>query len=295
MPALVDELAALQAERHLARRRDRRASAPTGMPDFNALQNAFDGTRTREIVYFVFDVPYFEGHDLRAAPLVERRAAAGGFVEQHGSETRALQRGLRRRPGEPDALGRTAEARRRDRQARRRALRVAPHRRPGSSSSASSARSSSSAATPIAAATPMRGEIGSLLLGVLRRATASCARSAASAPAGSAGTARAAEGPAGQAGDRRHRRSSRSMPKPSGRWSKRARAAERWVKPQLVAEVSFGDWTPDGQIRHAIFIGLRDDKPAKRGEARGRPRRRPARCRSSVRANGASRSRTPSA
>lgn len=37
----------------------------------------------------------------------------------------------------------------------------------------------------------------------------------------------------------------------------------RWVKPQLVAEVSFVEWTRDGSLRHAAFLGLRDDKSAK--------------------------------
>lgn len=35
----------------------------------------------------------------------------------------------------------------------------------------------------------------------------------------------------------------------------------RWVKPQLVAQVSFMEWTGNGGLRHAIFQGLRDDKP----------------------------------
>lgn len=35
-----------------------------------------------------------------------------------------------------------------------------------------------------------------------------------------------------------------------------------WVKPQLVAEVSFGEWTRAGIIRHSVFHGLRTDKPA---------------------------------
>jgi bifunctional non-homologous end joining protein LigD len=34
-----------------------------------------------------------------------------------------------------------------------------------------------------------------------------------------------------------------------------------WVKPQLVAEVGFAGWTPDGLIRHGRFTGLREDKP----------------------------------
>ena len=33
-----------------------------------------------------------------------------------------------------------------------------------------------------------------------------------------------------------------------------------WVKPQRVADVSFAEWTRDGSLRHASFIGLRDDK-----------------------------------
>ena len=33
--------------------------------------------------------------------------------------------------------------------------------------------------------------------------------------------------------------------------------------PQVVAQVEFTEWTPDGHLRAASFAGLRDDKKAK--------------------------------
>ncbi len=36
-----------------------------------------------------------------------------------------------------------------------------------------------------------------------------------------------------------------------------------WVKPILVAEVKFAEWTSDGHLRQPIFVGWRKDKPAK--------------------------------
>ena len=34
----------------------------------------------------------------------------------------------------------------------------------------------------------------------------------------------------------------------------------QWLKPKLVAQIEFTEWTPDGHLRHASFLGLRDDK-----------------------------------
>lgn len=36
-----------------------------------------------------------------------------------------------------------------------------------------------------------------------------------------------------------------------------------WVKPSLVCEVKFAEWTSEGRMRQPIFVGLRPDKPAK--------------------------------
>ena len=43
-----------------------------------------------------------------------------------------------------------------------------------------------------------------------------------------------------------------------------------WLRPELVAQIEFAEWTPDGHLRHSKFLGLREDKDAKevmRGQA----------------------------
>jgi bifunctional non-homologous end joining protein LigD len=45
---------------------------------------------------------------------------------------------------------------------------------------------------------------------------------------------------------------------PKGAEARRA----HWVRPALVAEVSFSEWTDDGTLRHPSFLGLRADKRA---------------------------------
>jgi len=34
------------------------------------------------------------------------------------------------------------------------------------------------------------------------------------------------------------------------------------VRPEMVVEVSFVEWTPDGLLRHVVYLGEREDKPA---------------------------------
>ncbi|MBV8810618.1 MAG: DNA ligase D, partial [Acidobacteriaceae bacterium] len=45
-------------------------------------------------------------------------------------------------------------------------------------------------------------------------------------------------------------------PRPTGSLGRNA----HWVRPELVAEVAFTEWTEDGKIRHPSFQGLREDK-----------------------------------
>ena len=53
----------------------------------------------------------------------------------------------------------------------------------------------------------------------------------------------------------------------SGRWGQgltKAKMAEcQWLKPVLVGQFEFLEWTGDNHLRHSKFVGLREDKNAK--------------------------------
>ena len=48
----------------------------------------------------------------------------------------------------------------------------------------------------------------------------------------------------------------------SGRWGEGLTAEKIkecvWLRPELLAEVEFVEWTAEGKLRHARFVGLRD-------------------------------------
>jgi ATP-dependent DNA ligase len=54
--------------------------------------------------------------------------------------------------------------------------------------------------------------------------------------------------------------------KKRGRWGAGLTAAKmsecRWMKPVLVGQFEFVEWTPENHLRHTHFVALRDDKKA---------------------------------
>jgi bifunctional non-homologous end joining protein LigD len=45
-----------------------------------------------------------------------------------------------------------------------------------------------------------------------------------------------------------------------------------WVRPELVAQIKFTEWTADGKLRHPVYLGLRDDKKAEEVRREEAPR-----------------------
>jgi bifunctional non-homologous end joining protein LigD len=227
-----------------------------GAPDFNALQNAIETNGKADISYFVFDAPYFEGYDLRKLPLASRRALLRRLFEMKSSDGLRFSEDFH---ADVDSLLASAcrlhiegiVAKRTD----------APY---------VSARSETWLKLKclerqefvVGGYTDRTGstsEIGGLLLGV--HDDAGKLRYAGKVGTGwSADTARQLKKKLARL---EIDKSPFDGPIEPGRWSKRPAGGEHWVKPQLVAEVSFAQWTPDGHVRHASFEGLRVDKPAR--------------------------------
>ncbi|WP_354686145.1 DNA ligase D [Cupriavidus necator] len=218
-----------------------------GETDFQALQNAFETSRAESIQYFVFDLPYFAGHDLRKLPLVERRALLRRIFEHNTSARLQFSEDFEASPD--DML---------DAACRMKLEGVIGKR---ADSSYVSARSNTWIKLKctlrqefvVAGFTDPKGSragIGSLLLGVHDA-------SGRLRYTGNVGTGFDTR----MLGDLRAQLDAlRADASPFHTVPAGVRG--QWVQPKLVAEVSFGSWTREGRVRHAVFHGLRTDKPA---------------------------------
>ncbi|RZL35106.1 MAG: DNA ligase D, partial [Rubrivivax sp.] len=227
-----------------------------GVPDFNRLQNAIDNARTQDIVYFLFDLPFHGGRDLRAVPLRSRRAALKAVLADKASDCIRFSDEL---PSSPAQVLAAACQLGLEGVMLKRADSAYVGRRSDTWLKLKCQRRQEFVVIGFTDRTNSPGEVGALMLGYHENGTL---RSAGSVGTGW-GTAQGRE---------LHRQlvalETKTPPlDPAelepGRWSKRQRGSERWVKPTLVVEVAFGEWTPDGHIRHASFRGVREDKPAK--------------------------------
>ncbi|MEO5660346.1 MAG: DNA ligase D [Polaromonas sp.] len=220
---------------------------PHGRPDFGALQNAFESASTAPIAFYVFDLPFYEGLDLRQVPLIKRREILATILTNQPpaeirfsdafDETPQDLLASARRIGLEGIVGKRKNS-------------VYTSRR---SSDWIKLKTQLRQEFVIGGYTEPKGSrtgLGALLLGVHDAGGKLLY-------AGNVGT--------GFDGKTLHDLKARL----SKLHADRAPFADlptsvkgQWVRPLLLAEVAFAEWTHSSRIRHAVFQGLRTDKPA---------------------------------
>jgi bifunctional non-homologous end joining protein LigD len=220
---------------------------PDGKTSFQALQNFFGGSDRRGLAYFVFDLLHLDGTDVSALPLEARKQALQELVGEG--------QGLIRYSGHVIGDGRAffAQACHHGLEGIVSKLRAQPYQA-GRNTGWVKTKCIKRQELVIGGFTDPEGSrqgIGALLVGVHDGAGQLLF-------AGKVGTGFTHKA----AGDLRKRLDALEQadcpfsPRPTGWLGGHA----HWVRPALVAEVAFAEWTGDGKVRHASFQGLRADK-----------------------------------
>ncbi|HEV2851578.1 MAG TPA: DNA ligase D [Thermoanaerobaculia bacterium] len=219
---------------------------PNGTTSFQALQNALSENRHDDLVYFAFDLLYLDGYDLRGATLADRKEALTRLLEGRDGAVRlgdhisgdgtefyrhacnfALEGIISKRADLPYYSGRNKDW-----------LKVKCLKRQE---------------FVIVGFTDPEGSrvgLGALLLAVNQGKDLVFA--------GKVGTGFNSK----LLRELRKRLDKLEIDKPAFKNAPRGAEARRshWVKPELVGEVAFTEWTREGILRHPTFQGLREDK-----------------------------------
>jgi bifunctional non-homologous end joining protein LigD len=246
-PALAAAGARLAARRALL---DGEVAAvlPSGVTSFQALQNRRPDT---PLAYFVFDLLHLDGRDLRDRPIEERKQrlrdlldgsqtgglfrysdhVIGGGVEFHRNACALGLEGIvSKRLGTRYRGGRNLDWQK-TKCVRRQEFVIGGFTDPEGS----------------------REAIGALLIGTYEGDALRWAGKVGTGPGWNAAYLRGLR----QQLDGLETKASPFDPPVGDSWLRRN---AHWVRPQLVAEIAFGEWTDDGRVRHPSMQGLRADK-----------------------------------
>jgi bifunctional non-homologous end joining protein LigD len=222
---------------------------PGGHTSFQALQNLMSGAREGRFHYFAFDLLHLDGEDLAPAPLEERKRRLSALLAGGGTEPIVYSDHV---VGSGPAFyaetcGKGLEgivSKRRD-----------AVYRPGRGRDWLKVKCRHEQEVVIGGYTAPQGSrvgLGALLVGVHDE-------QGRLQYAGKVGTG-FSEATLGEL-----TRRLKSLEQPDRPFASSPPGAGRahWVRPELVAQVAFGEWTSDGRMRHPSFLGLREDKTAR--------------------------------
>ena len=228
-----------------------------GTTSFSLMQAATDGETAAGLVYYVFDLLHFDGEDLLLTPLVERKARLAGIMKGTPASLQFRDHFIGNGPaffrqacklGAEGIMSKLADAPYR------------PGDRGGSWAKTKCLNREEFIVVGWTDPEGSRPHLGALLL-------AYYAPDGRLVYAGRAGTgipvrelARVAALLKPLAIDRMP--IDVPPPRTSRFGSPLVLSRVHWVRPELVAEVTYLEWTDDGLLRHVVYQALREDKPA---------------------------------
>jgi DNA ligase D-like protein (predicted ligase) len=227
---------------------------PDGRTAFNLIQNATD-TGEGSLVFFVFDLLFVDGEDIRDLPLVNRKARLEAFLAGAQKSLRYSDHQIGQGPGfhrvvcEHGLEGIVSK-------------RIDGRYEPGRRTWLKTKCLNREEFVVVGWSDPegSRPRIGALLLGYYTPAGKLIY-------AGRAGTGMP-DAELERLWQRLHPLAVTGMPLSAppphgGRFgSPLVLSRVHWVRPEMVVEVSYAEWTPDALLRHVVYLGEREDKPA---------------------------------
>jgi bifunctional non-homologous end joining protein LigD len=218
-----------------------------GRPSFQFMQN-YHRQSKGHLIYYIFDLLYLNGRDLRNIPLIKRKELLKSILPEENPKIKFCDHILKKgksvfkqvaKKGLEGIIAKRLESPYMEGKRSKNWLKIKTHLRQEA---------------VICGFTPPKGSreyFGALLLGVYIDKTLTYV--------GHTGTGFDSQ----KLANIYARLSPLIQPNCPFKTKPKTRSSVTWVKPELICEISFTEWTEEGSMRHAVFVDFRDDKKPK--------------------------------